>query len=126
MRFGARDYDPTTGKWTAKDPIRFGGGDTNLFGYVQNNPMNKVDPIGLQEEEFPWPTGEPDAPGSDEPAPGFEPCGPTYEPVRVKVCNGEEVKGSGCYVKDVNRECHYEYRMKHVWQCHGKIEILGD
>ena len=30
VRFGARDYDPETGRWTAKDPIRFGGGDWNL------------------------------------------------------------------------------------------------
>ena len=25
IRFGARDYDPELGRWTAKDPIRFGG-----------------------------------------------------------------------------------------------------
>ncbi|MFA6054869.1 MAG: PKD domain-containing protein [Thermodesulfovibrionales bacterium] len=47
VRFGARDYDAVTGKWTAKDPIRFNGGDTNLFGYVKNNPVNFVDPKGL-------------------------------------------------------------------------------
>ena len=47
VRFGARDYDPVTGRWTAKDPIRFGGRDTNLFGYVQNDPVNFVDPLGL-------------------------------------------------------------------------------
>ena len=29
-RFGYRDYDAQTGKWTAKDPIGFNGGDTNL------------------------------------------------------------------------------------------------
>ncbi|MEA3411387.1 MAG: RHS repeat-associated core domain-containing protein, partial [Pseudomonadota bacterium] len=34
VRFGARDYDPETGRWTAKDPIRFDGGDSNLYGYV--------------------------------------------------------------------------------------------
>jgi len=49
VRFGARDYDPLTGKWTAKDPIRFKGGDTNLFGYVGNNPINEFDPGGLME-----------------------------------------------------------------------------
>jgi RHS repeat-associated protein len=47
VRFGARDYDSTTGKWGAKDPILFNGGDTNLFGYVGNNPVNKADPYGL-------------------------------------------------------------------------------
>jgi len=48
VRFGARDYDPETGRWTAKDPIRFAGGDTNLYGYVVNDPVNLVDPEGLQ------------------------------------------------------------------------------
>lgn len=46
-RFGARDYDAETGRWTAKDPIRFGSGDVNLYGYVLSDPVNGVDPIGL-------------------------------------------------------------------------------
>ena len=37
-----------TGKWTAKDPIDFSGGDSNLYGYVLGNPVNFVDPIGLK------------------------------------------------------------------------------
>lgn len=47
IRFGARDYDPQTGRWTAKDPIRFQGGDGNLYGYVMGDPVNFVDPLGL-------------------------------------------------------------------------------
>jgi len=47
VRFGAREYDPTIGRWTAKDPILFAGGDTNLYGYVLNDPVNFVDPWGL-------------------------------------------------------------------------------
>ena len=46
VRFGARDYDPATGRWTSKDPIRFAGGDTNLYGYVIQDPINLIDPTG--------------------------------------------------------------------------------
>ncbi|XBC86409.1 RHS repeat-associated core domain-containing protein [Vandammella animalimorsus] len=45
-RFGARDYDAETGRWTAKDPILFNGGDSNLYGYVLQDPVNFVDPEG--------------------------------------------------------------------------------
>ncbi len=47
VRFGARDYDPEVGRWTSKDPILFKGGDTNLYGYVLNDPVNFVDTMGL-------------------------------------------------------------------------------
>lgn len=47
-RFGARDYDPTIGRWTTKDPIGFAGGDTNLYAYVGGNPMSYNDPSGLK------------------------------------------------------------------------------
>ncbi|MCK6553930.1 RHS repeat-associated core domain-containing protein [Candidatus Binatia bacterium] len=46
VRFGARDYDPQTGRWTAKDPIGFDGGDSNLYGYVLSDPVNRTDPGG--------------------------------------------------------------------------------
>ena len=46
VRFGARDYGPSVGRWTAKDPILFDGGDTNLYGYVLNDPVNSIDSNG--------------------------------------------------------------------------------
>ncbi len=46
-RFGARDYDAWAGRWTVKDPIGFGGGDTNLYGYTFKDPINFTDPNGL-------------------------------------------------------------------------------
>ena len=47
VRFGARDYDSVTGRWTAKDPILFQGGQENLYVYVNNDPVNFVDPEGM-------------------------------------------------------------------------------
>jgi len=47
IRFGARDYDAFTGRWTSKDPILFAGGDTNLYGYALGNSVNLFDVNGL-------------------------------------------------------------------------------
>jgi RHS repeat-associated protein len=49
VRFGARDYDPEIGRWTAKDPIRFKGGDVNLYAYVHSDPINYFDMRGKDE-----------------------------------------------------------------------------
>jgi RHS repeat-associated protein len=49
VRFGARSYDPETGRWTSKDPILFGGGQANLYEYVFDDPVNFRDPSGLDE-----------------------------------------------------------------------------
>jgi RHS repeat-associated protein len=45
-RFGARDYDPETGRWTTPDPILFAGGGTNFYEYAGSDPVNFVDPTG--------------------------------------------------------------------------------
>jgi RHS repeat-associated protein len=47
VRFGWRDYDPFTGRWTASDPIGDRGGDTDWYGYCLDDPVNGVDPLGL-------------------------------------------------------------------------------
>jgi len=47
VRFGARDYDPSTGRWTSKDPLLFNMNTTNLYVYVVNDPVNWYDPDGL-------------------------------------------------------------------------------
>ncbi|MFO1352643.1 MAG: RHS repeat-associated core domain-containing protein [Gammaproteobacteria bacterium] len=51
VRFGARDYDAETGRWTLKDPLYFAGRDSNLYAYALGNPITYADPSGL------WPKG---------------------------------------------------------------------
>ncbi len=40
---------PGRAKWVNRDPIEEDGG-INLYGYVGNNPVNDVDPLGLQTD----------------------------------------------------------------------------
>src|SRR5215471_408623 len=46
VRFGARDYDAQIGRWTAKDPDLFDGGDTNVYNYALSDPINRGDRDG--------------------------------------------------------------------------------
>jgi RHS repeat-associated protein len=43
----ARWYDPNIGRFISEDPIGFDGGDVNLYGYVENNPIQYRDPRGF-------------------------------------------------------------------------------
>jgi len=52
VRFGARDYDSETGRWTGKDPIGFLGRDGNLFMYVGGDPVNRRDRSGYGPWEY--------------------------------------------------------------------------
>jgi RHS repeat-associated protein len=47
VRFGARDYDASVGRWTSKDPIQFNGGSFNLYEYGQNDPIDEIDGDGM-------------------------------------------------------------------------------
>jgi RHS repeat-associated protein len=44
----ARYYDPSTGRFASEDPIRWFSGTANFYGYVQNDPADLVDPLGLR------------------------------------------------------------------------------
>jgi RHS repeat-associated protein len=46
VRFGARDYAADIGRWTARDPRLFDGGQANLYAYVDDDPVNAKDAEG--------------------------------------------------------------------------------
>jgi RHS repeat-associated protein len=47
VHFGFRDYEPESGRWTARDPILFRGGQANLYVYAGGDPVGQRDPSGL-------------------------------------------------------------------------------
>jgi RHS repeat-associated protein len=91
VRFGARDYQPETGRWTNEDPIGFQGGDVNFYAYVRNDPVNYTDPTGLLESGGGWSLGDPvDAltrAGSN----------PDWSTVRSRYWKNEALKNPGKY-----------------------------
>ncbi len=46
-----RFYDPTTGRYISADPIGLSGG-INLYGYVNGDPVNWIDPEGLDSPGY--------------------------------------------------------------------------
>jgi RHS repeat-associated protein len=47
VHFGAREYDPSLGRFLTRDPLGLGGGQTNVYDYAANDPVNFGDPSGL-------------------------------------------------------------------------------
>jgi len=45
VRFGARDYDPSVGRWTTRDPLVFDA-SLNNYTYSNGDPMNRIDFTG--------------------------------------------------------------------------------
>jgi RHS repeat-associated protein len=58
LYYGYRYYDPPSGRWPNRDPIAERGG-ANLYGFVDNNPGNRFDALGLQALPVPVPPGAP-------------------------------------------------------------------
>ncbi|NDV25599.1 RHS repeat domain-containing protein [Desulfovibrio sp. JC010] len=48
VHFSFREYDPEIGRFTAQDPLGYGGGDVDVYGYCLDDPINFHDPLGLE------------------------------------------------------------------------------
>ena len=67
--YGFRDYAPSIARFTTVDPIRDGN---NWYAYVNNDPVNYVDPLGLESADaaYSWVQSFADAPDFRAPSGG--------------------------------------------------------
>jgi RHS repeat-associated protein len=49
MDYGARMYDAQIGRWHVLDPLAMLAPNKTLYHFVSNNPINRVDPLGLTD-----------------------------------------------------------------------------
>ena len=59
-RFVWRDYDADTGRFTALDPLGEKGGDPDWYGYCVDDPVNRADAWGLEDDWIPQKAGNPE------------------------------------------------------------------
>jgi RHS repeat-associated protein len=62
--YGFRYYDAETGRWPSRDPIGERGG-LNLYGFVENNAVNRWDLLGLTRQTHSGRIGGPSTQGFD-------------------------------------------------------------
>jgi len=118
-----RAYDPSTGRWLSRDPIAEAGG-INLYGYVEGNPVNWVDPLGLavflchRPTDLPFPLSLADhywiktdtyesGMGGACPIPGQNCADKPYSDTQTKNHSGQSTQGNASCEKqnNVNESC---------------------
>jgi RHS repeat-associated protein len=65
VRFGARDYDASVGRWTCKDPSRLLDAFPGAYQYAFSDPMDLVDQTGWRPERPGAPALPPAPAGAD-------------------------------------------------------------
>jgi RHS repeat-associated protein len=116
--YRARYYDSRVGKFIGQDPIQFRAGDSNLYRYVGNSPLNEIDPSGQQSlVSFrvpsiprvkppipiiaPAPTPQPQP--NPQPAPRPSPNGCSPNPNSCPPCESNLKGGAYKQVRDANK-----------------------
>jgi RHS repeat-associated protein len=70
--FYYRYYNPSNGRFMNEDPIGLIGG-LNIYNFVENDPVNLIDPFGLKRKKFPLMPRTPGDPPQDTKPPGPTP-----------------------------------------------------
>jgi RHS repeat-associated protein len=99
-----RDYDSSTGRYIQADPVGLDGGQNN-YVYAENNPINRVDPKGLNALALGLGLGEL---GGGTGAGGAALAGAIAfcsEPVGWVVCGGAAIYGGYKLYKWYNPDC---------------------
>jgi len=52
INYEYRGYDPIKGRFLSRDPAGEEDGGANLYAFVSNDGINKIDPVGLYEKDF--------------------------------------------------------------------------
>ena len=102
--FRHRDYSPTLGRWTSLDAPSYAAGDVNLYRTLRNNPLNSLDPSGL-DDDIPLP----DAVAVPLPNPRLPVLSPPPPIPSWFDRLGDEVQMIGTFVVNSPGEAAWEY-----------------
>jgi len=104
-KFGARYYDPALGRFTQRDPA---GLDVNSYVYAGGDPVNSVDPEGLQKR------GIKQLSGAEQKALDDEKAGKTGIDPKILKSAKQKVKSNEKYAGDRNKQ----KRASHYFSAH--------
>jgi RHS repeat-associated protein len=120
--YRGRYYSPLLGRFINEDPLRFGGGDANLYAYVGNDPIDFLDPFGTNALPSPATIGQ-IAAGAGRAALKLLPKAiPLGESFGAEVATGATATalGVGCLVVlDVGLSVYDGVQVYHLGQAYG-------